>query len=76
VDQHRQRFSEYQEWHDLRKVLRDSLCTDAEGWVSPEPEFEEIKARNRELFEVYVQKYSGLKTREECLRIWPFAEAL
>jgi hypothetical protein len=66
----------YQESHDLRKVLRDAPCTDAEGWISPELDFEETKPRIRELFEVYDQKYSELKTREECLRIWPSAEAL
>ncbi|KAF2422062.1 hypothetical protein EJ08DRAFT_672848 [Tothia fuscella] len=76
IERHKQQFSEYLEWHGLRKVLRDALCTDAEGWVSPELDFEAIKRSNRELFEVFVEKYDGLKTREECLRIWPYAEAL
>jgi hypothetical protein len=76
VNQHRQKFEEYQEWQELHKVLRKALGTDAEGWVSPELSFDEVVKRNRDLFETYVQKYSGLKSREDCLRIWPFAEAL
>jgi hypothetical protein len=76
VERHRARFDEYQEWHQLGKLIRDTLGVDAEGWVSPELDFEEIVYRNRELFETYVQKYSGLKTREQCRLIWPFADAL
>jgi hypothetical protein len=76
VTRHQEQFAVYQERQDLRKVLTDALCTDAEGWISPELDFDQIKARNRELFEFYVQKYSGIKTRDDCLRIWPFAEAL
>jgi hypothetical protein len=67
VERRRSRFDEYQEWHQIRKVIRDALGVDAEGWVSPELDFEETVNRNRELFETYVQKYSGLlKTREQC----------
>jgi hypothetical protein len=76
VADHRQEFSDYVEWQDLRQVLIGTLCTDVEGWVSPDLDFEEIKARNREIFEMYVEKYSGLKTREECLRLWPYSEIL
>jgi len=76
VEQHRKQFEEYQEWHQVWKLARDALCTDSDGWVSPELDFEEIVTRNRELFEIYVEKYSGLKSREQCLRIWPFSAAL
>jgi hypothetical protein len=76
VEQHRQQFEEYQEWHQVWKLVSDALCTDAEGLSSRELDFEEILRRNRELFQAYVEKFSDSKTEEQCLQIWPFAKAL
>jgi hypothetical protein len=62
VERHRNQFQEYQEWHQVHKLVKDALCTNVGGWVSPEFEFDEIARRYREIFEAYVENDSSTKT--------------
>jgi hypothetical protein len=73
---HIEEFDEYLDYHKIQDSTREYLDTDFEGWIAPERDFVEMLKRNRELFELCLEKMGNGKTREELLRIWPFATAL
>ncbi|KAF2877050.1 kinase-like domain-containing protein [Massariosphaeria phaeospora] len=76
LEAHRKDYDEYQEWHNIQRFAREYLDTDAEGWISPEVDFEKKLQQNRELFELFVKQMANGRTREEIKQAWPFAAAL
>lgn len=78
ITAHAKAFEEYEAFLYLQQSVRDVLGTDSEGWISPERDFEEVRELNRKFFEAYSSEQAAEKgkTREEVLRIWPFAAAL
>lgn len=70
IARHKQEFTIYKEWHDMREFAKEMLDTDDEGWVAPERELDELKSRNKMLFEYYVIKTQ--KSFEEVKGMWPF----
>lgn len=70
IARHKQEFKTYQEWHEMRKFVKEMLDTDDEGWVSPELELDELKSRNKRLFEYYVTKTE--KSFDEVKGMWSF----
>lgn len=70
IAKHKQEFALYEEWHEMRKFVKEMLDTDDEGWIPLERDFEETKSRNNMLYEHYVTKLQ--KTPEEVKNMWPF----
>ncbi|KAH8726803.1 kinase-like domain-containing protein [Phaeosphaeriaceae sp. PMI808] len=75
MEAHQKDHDQYQEWHAIQKFTREYLDTDAEGWISPEVDFEEKLQQNRELFELFMEQMAQGRTREEIKQIWPFSKA-
>ncbi|KAJ5570619.1 uncharacterized protein N7459_010049 [Penicillium hispanicum] len=69
---HTKEFETYQEWHEIRSFLKQILDTDDDGWIPPERDFKEMKARNRMLFDHYVSEMGSSKTSDEVRDFWPF----
>jgi hypothetical protein len=71
---HEGQFREYQEWHKVRDFAKEYLSTDDEGWISPELDFAEMRMRNRNLLNLFVEQMAGEKSPEEARKMWPFLE--
>ncbi|GAB1200325.1 hypothetical protein APSETT444_009695 [Aspergillus pseudonomiae] len=71
IARHKQEFYIYQEWHEMRKFVKEMLDTDDEGWIPPERDLGEMKTRNKMLFEYYISKMAPGKPRNEVKNIWP-----
>ncbi|KKK25699.1 hypothetical protein P175DRAFT_0491405 [Aspergillus ochraceoroseus IBT 24754] len=67
---HKRQFTIYQEWHEMRKFIKEMLDTDDEGWIPPGRDLDEMKSRNKILFQYYVTK--AQKPPEEVKSMWPF----
>jgi hypothetical protein len=76
IKAHETEFRQYEEWHRIQEFAREYLDTDAEGWVSPEDDFEEKCEQNKALFEILVTQMAGERSREELRAMWPFANHL
>lgn len=67
---------EFQEYHDHRKfyeLVRELLDTDADGWVAPDVDFEEMQKHNKELFEMFIAHGADYgKSAEEMQKVWPY----
>ncbi|KXG47493.1 uncharacterized protein PGRI_013630 [Penicillium griseofulvum] len=70
---HTKEFQVYQEWHEIRSFVKKILGTDDDGWIAPERDFTEMKARNKMLFDYYVSKPDLNKTAGEVRDLWPFS---
>jgi hypothetical protein len=71
---HEDQFREYQEWHKVRDFAKEYLSTDDEGWISPELDFAEMRMRNRNLLNLFIEQMAGNKPPEEARKMWPFLE--
>jgi hypothetical protein len=69
---HEEQFREYTEWNEARDFAKEYLGTDDDGWISPELDFDEIRARNGRLLDLFVERMKGEKDPEEARRMWPF----
>lgn len=70
IAKHEQEFALYEEWHEMRKFVKEMLDTDDEGWIPLERDFEEMKSRNNMLYKQVDTKLP--KTLEEMKNMWPF----
>jgi hypothetical protein len=68
------KFRDCDGWHEMRKLVKDLLDTEGEGWVAPGRDLEEIRSRNKMLLEHYISKMASGKLPEEVKKIWPFLE--
>jgi hypothetical protein len=73
IAQHRKEFEIYQEWHQMRKFVKDMLDTDDEGWCPPERDLDEMKSRGKLLFEYYMSKMAPSKSPDEVKKMWAFS---
>ena len=71
---HEDQFREYQEWLKVRDFAKEYLSTDDEGWISPELDFAEMRIRNRNLLNLFVEQMAGERSPEEARKMWPFPE--
>jgi phosphotransferase family enzyme len=70
ITRQKQESTIYQEWHQMRKFVKEMLDADDEGWIPPGRELDETKSRNKMLFEYYVTKLQ--KSPDEVKSMWPF----
>ena len=71
---HEEEFDEYRKWHDVQVLVQRALETDAEGWISPEVDWDKTRTQNRTLLDLFVKKMALDKAPEEAKRMWPFPE--
>lgn len=71
---HEGQFAEYQEWYRVQDLAQRCLDTDAEGWISPQLDFEEKRAQNRELLSMYIEQVADEKGPDEAKKTWPFVD--
>jgi hypothetical protein len=72
IETHQRQFTCYEDWHQTQTLARESLDTDAEGWISPHVDFENKRSRLRQLQDMYIQEMDGEETPEDGKGIWPF----
>jgi hypothetical protein len=74
IASHEGEFRDYDEWHEMRKLVKDLLDTDGEGWVALGRDLEETKSRSKMLLEHYISKKASSKSPEGVKHMWPFLE--
>lgn len=67
---HEIQLTEYQDWVKLRKYTQEILCSDDDGWVSPELDFNKVQAQEKELFELYLQRQAPETSAEKARELW------
>ncbi|KAJ5360863.1 Aminoglycoside phosphotransferase [Penicillium concentricum] len=72
IETHQRQFADYEGWNQVQVLARECLDTDAEGWISPHWDFENIRNLNKQLQDMYIERIAGEKTPEEVKAIWPF----
>ncbi|KUM65801.1 hypothetical protein ACN42_g1268 [Penicillium freii] len=69
---HERQFAGYEDWHQVQALARECLDTDAEGWISPQLDFEDTRNINKQLQDIYIRHIAGEKTPKEVKAMWPF----
>ncbi|CAG8900242.1 unnamed protein product [Penicillium egyptiacum] len=72
IGAHEKEFQAYEEWHEIRTLVKKILDTDNDGWIAPESDFIEMKSRHKVLFDYYVSQPDINKTQDEVRNLWPF----
>ncbi|KAK4861744.1 hypothetical protein LT330_003779 [Penicillium expansum] len=72
IETHGRQFADYENWHQVQAFAQECLDTDAEGWISPQLDFENQRNLNKQLQDMYIKQMAGEKTLEEVQAIWPF----
>jgi hypothetical protein len=74
VAEHAQELERYDKWCTLRDYTRQLLGFDDEGWVSEERDFEEVQAKHRELYELYMRNQEPGQSLEKARSEWFYIE--
>jgi hypothetical protein len=72
IASHEHEFSEYEKWQEIQEFARKYLDTDAEGWVSPEADWEKKRSQNRALLGLLIERLEAEKSEDEVRQMWPF----
>ena len=72
ISTHAQELADHNEWYEVQDLVRKALQTDDDGWISPEVDWDAKKARNKALFEMFVEMKASTMSREKALGLWPF----
>ncbi|KFZ14671.1 hypothetical protein V502_05960 [Pseudogymnoascus sp. VKM F-4520 (FW-2644)] len=72
IQENELRFQDYHAWHAVQGLAKTCLDTDADGWISPELDFEEKQRQNKELLGLFIERMEGEKTADEATNMWPF----
>jgi len=54
----------------LREYTQELLCSDPEGWVPPQLDFDDVRAKYNKLFKFYLEKEAPVLSEEEAIRLW------
>ncbi|EFR03064.1 hypothetical protein MGYG_06062 [Nannizzia gypsea CBS 118893] len=68
IDTHEAELSQYRDWHQLRGYTHQLLYSDDEGWIPPQCDFEEMRAKHNYLYQVYLEKEE--LSEEEGRKTW------
>lgn len=49
LKRHEQQFKEYRKYHNIHELARETLGTEASGWIMPQADFEARRKENEEL---------------------------
>jgi hypothetical protein len=53
---HNIELSRYKDWQTLKGYTRELLRSDDDGWVNPQLDFDKVKERHDELFQLYMER--------------------
>ncbi|PYH96063.1 hypothetical protein BO71DRAFT_448924 [Aspergillus ellipticus CBS 707.79] len=67
---HRREMDNYKNWAQLKAYTQELLPSDDDGWVSPSPDFEKVKARHADLFRLYMSRETEEISEAEAERLW------
>lgn len=70
LSKHTLELARYKDWHKLKSYTQELLHSDDDGWVPPQLDFEKVKARHAELFQLYIQKETEELSEEEAKKLW------
>ncbi|OJJ45136.1 hypothetical protein ASPZODRAFT_70346 [Penicilliopsis zonata CBS 506.65] len=74
LQRHAIELSTYQDWQRLKAYTQELLQTDDDGWVPPQLDFDQVKARHAELFNLYIQREAEVSSEAEARRLWFYVE--
>ncbi|KAH3007743.1 hypothetical protein KXW60_002666 [Aspergillus fumigatus] len=74
IKTHERQFTEYEAWHEVRRLAWECLDTDAEGWIAPQLDITEKRRQNRALLSTFLERTAGEWSPEEARQMWPFPE--
>lgn len=66
---HERQFAGYEDWHQVQALAQECLDIDADGWISPQFDFEKKRKLNKQLQDMYIRQIAGEKTLEEVKAI-------
>ncbi|KFY81622.1 hypothetical protein V500_11237 [Pseudogymnoascus sp. VKM F-4518 (FW-2643)] len=61
IQENELRFQDYHAWHAVQELAKTCLDADADGWISPELDFEEKQRQNKELLGLFIERMEGEK---------------
>lgn len=70
LSKHKFELARHKDWHKLNSYTQELLHSDDDGWVPPQLDFEKVKARHDELFQLYIQKETEELPEEEARKLW------
>ncbi|KAE8151005.1 kinase-like domain-containing protein [Aspergillus avenaceus] len=70
ISNHRLELSQYKDWHKLKAYTQELLHSDDDGWVPPQLDFDKVRARHDELFQLFVERESEDMSEEEARKLW------
>lgn len=71
-----QSFKEYRDWHDVQDFARDYPDTGADGRLSQEFDFLEVRQRNKTAFEIYITEMINHVFQDYARTMWPFRKGV
>ncbi|KAJ9299928.1 hypothetical protein DTO271G3_2812 [Paecilomyces variotii] len=74
LEKHVRELERYTDWCTLWGYTRQILCTDKDGWVSPRLDFEKVKERHDELFQLYMLREMEEMSEDEARGLWFYIE--
>ncbi|RHZ63822.1 hypothetical protein CDV55_106457 [Aspergillus turcosus] len=70
LSKHTFELARYKDGHKLKSYTQELLHSDDDGWVPPHLDFDMVKARHAELFQLYIQKETAELPEEEAKKLW------
>ncbi|RAK95655.1 serine/threonine protein kinase [Aspergillus ibericus CBS 121593] len=74
LSKHQQEFARYKDWQKLKGYTQELLHTDDDGWVSPQLDFDKVRAKHDELFQIYMELETKAISKSEAERLWFYVE--
>ncbi|PWY69004.1 hypothetical protein BO94DRAFT_550962 [Aspergillus sclerotioniger CBS 115572] len=74
LSKHQHEVARYKDWQTLKGYTQELLHTDDDGWISPQLDFDKVRARHDELFQLYMQRETEVLSEEEAKRLWFYTD--
>jgi hypothetical protein len=71
---HTRELARYKDGHKLKSYAQELLQSDDDGWVAPHHDFDKVKARHAELFQLYIRKETEEVSEEEAKKLWYYVD--
>lgn len=73
ISQHEHEIEQYRGWLKRREYIHELLRSNDGGWVPPQVNFEEVKAKHDELYRQFLHARSDM-SEQEAKKLWFFRE--
>ena len=74
IFRHEKQIEEYREWLRLREYMHEVLHSNDGGWMPPQVDFEDAKAKHEKLYRHFLRTKKGHMSEEEAKKLWFFRE--